>query len=58
MFTLPLEILYVHTASSAIPSVYCRTSLVSRSSILSLELLAIGHSVIAIITCFPSTAFP
>jgi len=44
------------TASSIIPSVYCGTSLVSRSSICPLEFLATGHSVIALITYFPSTA--
>ena len=44
--SLPTLFIVVTTiASSAIPSVYCRTSLVSRSSIRSLELLAIGHSV-------------
>jgi len=35
---------------------YCRTSLVSCNSIRSLELLAIGHSVIPLFTCSPSTA--
>jgi len=43
------------TASSTIPSVYTETSLVSRSSIRPLELLATGHSVIVLFTCFAST---
>jgi len=42
--------------SPTIPSIYCWTSLVSRSSIRPLEFLATGHSVIALITYFPSTA--
>jgi len=44
------------TPCSAFPSVYCWTALVSCRSIRSLELLAVGHSVIAIFAHFPSTA--
>ena len=56
MFWIQLNVWHAKRTGHSSISVYCGTSLISHSSIRPLEFLATGHSVIALITYFPSSS--